>query len=415
MFFAGLHERTTMPEAWAEYLGIPTGAKRPTTDDSVALTEAVKTLAREYNVEERPVAFKNSESQSWEGTGRAIALVNPAWEDDPDENAVWDVPTSAYTSAGPNDIYGPLTAVLSRLEATDVFGQIRLYRHGGEMQIDLFIPTTTVETEEGTELTLGLSTGHDYFRGTTHYAEIISFNHEINSVMRGLTDRRKRKHTGESDSDVAEWWGDTIGMMDEVSDTLFGVIANAREYEIDIADIPVDGTEFFDHLGLPRGRGDGDYLAGAAAENARLTPSNPRSGYELYKAGVRAIEDEFDGKTGAAAFNSHLQAVNRLLFEPPGAEDAVLAEVQREYEGVGSLDDGENTAVETIRERRDTIQEGVEFFESHRERLRTMLSELDADDSETDEADRDGDGEGGDDGQTSDSDTTADAETTAEA
>jgi hypothetical protein len=380
---AGSTDFESMPEAWKDRIGfdpVPSSGAETLPSDVGTLEGVVSVFDTIYSVEERSVAFQNEESNQWQSTNRGIALVNPRREamEDPDYSPVWHIPTSRYTPATPAGLYDPLVEAIG--DDVSVFGQARCYRAGGEIHFDVFLGNHRYEVGD-TEFVFGLTTGHDYFGGKAHKASVIALDCDTGSVLRDLTDPRKRKHTGESATTVSEWWASVIGNMSDVAGALRETVAEAQAYEIDISALPIDAQGFFAKLGLPEGRGSGGYLAAAAGDRSGLD-SGPQSAYRLYKAGVEGLEAEFDDKTGGDAFMKHLQNINRLLFAPPIAEASVVRGCVDDVPGRESI---EGSEAAELADRADTVSEGVEYFETKRDKLRAMLSGLDDPNDESDE------------------------------
>ena len=137
--FAGVDGRTDteLPE-WYRH--------RHGSEHRVSFAEAIRDLPQAV---ETAVAYENPYTDEWVETERFNALVEPSrarsqvtgGEAEPD--CLFHIPTDSYAIINPVDVYGPLEAVL-REETIDgtplgdvMFGEIRRYRGGGEVHMDI--------------------------------------------------------------------------------------------------------------------------------------------------------------------------------------------------------------------------------------------------------------------------------------
>lgn len=372
-----------------------------------SLYALVGDLKTEYGIEDRPVLYGSATDTGAKPAERFKALVNPAWEDvEPEdipgdrEDAVWNIPSADYATVAHHEPLSLLReAVSERYDNDDVFGVTRLRREGAEMNTDVFIRQTEMDgIEGGDDLYLGISTGHDYTSTTKLYVDVIGLlvpESGSARVLRYLVDPRKRKHTGDAEDDVVEWYGDALERLDEVADRLYRVIGDAMNYHLDLSEYPRTMSQFYGHLGLPDTRHD---LATPAAENARtLSLGTELTAWHAYKGGMKAIEDKYESRD-TVAYKSHVTTVNTLLFNPSLAEKRVLSSVEkslveaRETDedteatditewGEGEMDD----PLETVRMRAKSISDGVADFKSTRERVRALLNDEGTTESETEE------------------------------
>jgi len=136
--FAGLDGRTDteLPEWYAEQHATP---------DPVSFSRAIRELP---HATETPVAYRNPYTEEWVETERFNALVEPSRlqaeaNGGTEAESLFHIPTDSYAIINPVDIYGPLEEVL-REETIDrtplgdvMFGEIRRYRGGGEVHMDI--------------------------------------------------------------------------------------------------------------------------------------------------------------------------------------------------------------------------------------------------------------------------------------
>lgn len=356
-------------------------------DDRVTFTELLNHLQSAYGIEWADLSYWD------EGSPHKInhyrALVNPNWVGkEPDaipgdrEDAVWHIPTKKYTRAQPYDLWMPLADAISELGmAKNIYGTCRLRREGGEMHMDVFVEPMLVSVDD--EITLGISTGHDYYGNTRLYVNTIAYHDTgdgVGQIMRYLTEPKRRKHTGEASDDVVAWYSHSLKRLDAISDTLYDIVTVSMHHEVPLKDYPCTLEGFYDHLGLPN-RGEAA-LAEPAGQRAVETAVGPYTSWHLYKAGMWAIEHQYDSRD-TSSFKKHVQTVNELLFNPSQAETRVLKSIEEDIETdaeqseVWDFVDSDDTSstLDTIRTRATSISEGVTEFESTRERLQTMLKD----------------------------------------
>jgi len=352
-------------------------------------------LTSEFAIEERPAMYGSTSDGGILPVNDYKVLVNPAWEgrDTADipgdrEDAVWNIPTSGYATVAHDEPLRSLrTAVIDRY-GDDVFGATRLRREGAEAHTDLFLTESVLSGIEGEDLYLGISTGHDYTSTTKLYVDVIALlvSDGTARIMRYVTDPRKRKHTGDAEQDVVQWYGDALDRLDTVSDKLYRVIGDAMSYEIDMSEYPCSSGGFYRHLGLPDGRGS--VLATPASDRLNtITPvDETATAWHFYKAGMTTIESEYESRD-TTAFENHVTSLNTLLFNPSLAEKQVLSSLEasivesREVDGSVSADvtkwaeGAYDDPLETVRTKATRISEGVAEFESNRDRIRTLLND----------------------------------------
>jgi hypothetical protein len=347
----------------------------------------VRYLEEEFGIEERSLYYSNDTPDESFAEPSEVhhykALVNPKWDDrselvpDDKADAVWHVPTTEYTPAGPKDLWNPLCKALEEVGLQRIFGQARLRRYGGDMHIDIFFEDKKMETPDDSDIYLGLSTGHDYFGTSRLYMNVIAYQTtgDKGYVIRDLSDQRRRKHTGDADEEFVEWYKQSVERLSEMDSKLRSLIATSMEYEVPIKNMPGTIEDFYKHLGLPSSKND---LCGPAADRAVETALGPYTGYHLYKAGMWAI-DHFYPSADTKAFHNHVQTVNKLLYNPSRAEKEVWDSIE---DGIKSRDediidhvDDEEGLTDYMTARKENISEGEEFFESTRDMIDSILKD----------------------------------------
>ena len=196
--FAGLDGRTDakLPEWYADRHGVT---------DPLSFSEAVRDLPQAIDT---AVAYRNPYTDEWVETERFNAIVEPsrlqAAEGDAEEEALFHIPTDSYAIINPVDVYGPLEEVL-REETIDgtplgdvMFGEIRRYRGGGEVHMDIMFDGLEVQLPGRVDpITMGVTSGYDFFGEHAVYVEGFAQDGYCSNSMRSLTDKEVIKHVGD--------------------------------------------------------------------------------------------------------------------------------------------------------------------------------------------------------------------------
>jgi len=368
--FAGFDGRTdTDLPTWFEQLhDVP---------ETVPFTRAIRQLPRAM---ETTVAFKNPYTDEWVDTDRFNALVEPErlMTETDDEQALFHVPSDSYSIINPSDVYSPLADVLREIEvngtplAEVTFGEIRQYRGGGEVHMDIMFDGLSVTLPgERDPITMGVTTGYDFFGNNAVYVEGFARDTACANSIRALTDRQSIRHIGDIE-DFEAWWEDILGQLELVADDLYGFIRDAADVMIDIAAMPFDHTEFYILLGFP------EYLAEHAAEDARMNADDPfeLDMWTLHSGATYALTHYFRGKEGSA-LERYTRLANDILFNPEATIDRVeqayeqRVETESEADGQRSLEGANGLAqIERVSE---AVQERADQFEDREAQLRARF------------------------------------------
>lgn len=358
------------------------GARMDKNAEFPSFNEAVRDLP---TAQKTKVAYQDDESGEWTKDARHVALVNPAWlgdglADAPQNTAVWHIPTGSYSVVNPMDGYGPFCAVMRAHNADDendelgdVFGQFRLYRNGGEVHGDIVFDGLRVADPRGTDqpYALGVTTGYDFFGGHALYAEVIAYDTRNGAVMRGLSDTKSRRHVGSAGTTVASWWESVLDAMETASETLFEVIADARDYVVDFSEYPFGVAEYYELLGFP------EYLSEQAADRVGQSVSRADA-FTLYHAMTETLAEDYDGKDGASTMTKYVNAANDILYTPPKAERKAIDAKVSDLKGQATLSPEDEDAAEALAKKRETAGESIEKFGATRARLKNLLAEAEA-------------------------------------
>jgi hypothetical protein len=329
------------------------------------------------------IAYENPYTGEWVETDRFSAIVEPsrlaAQARGEQVDPLFHVPSNSYTIINPVDVYGPLEELLREVEIDGrllgdvVFGQIRQYRGGGEVHMDVLFDGLDVELPGRDEpITMGISSGYDYFGGHAVYVEGFAQDTYCANSMRSLTDRETIKHVGDV-GDFYGWWEAILEQLGFVADDLLGFIEDALDITVDFTSVPFDLEEFYRLLGFP------DYLATRAASDAHAEADDPFDidVWTLHSGATHALTHFFTGKEGVA-LDGYVRTANDVLFNP----EAAIGVVERAYEQQASAEtsaDGQTglesqVALAQIERVGQDIRERAEQFEERETTLRERFT-----------------------------------------
>jgi hypothetical protein len=375
--FAGIDGRTdaTLP-TWYEREHEP--------ETVVSLAEAIRSLPRAVDTQ---VAFRNPYTDDWVETERFNALVEPnrlvEQAGDAETDPLFHIPTSNYSIINPLDVYGPLESVIDEHDIDGrplgevVFGEVRQYRGGGEVHIDLMFDGLEVSLPGRDEpITMGVTTGYDFFGGHAVYVEGFAQDTYCSNSIRSLTDRQVVKHVGEV-GDFEGWWENVLGQLELVTDDLHQFIVDASEIDLSFRDAPFGVDEFYELLGFP------EYLAEHAARDARAESSDPFEidMWTLHSGATHALTHFFRGREGSS-LDGYVRSANDILFNP----ETTLDRVERSYERQAEAEtDGDQTGLESqlalaqLERVSEDVREKAATFEAREEQLRERFAAVSGD------------------------------------
>ncbi|ELZ88353.1 hypothetical protein [Haloferax sulfurifontis] len=345
--FAGLDGRTDteLPEWYAEQHGRP---------DPISYSAAIRNLPQAIDT---AVAYRNPYTDEWVETDRFNALVEPSRLQaeaggNNETESLFHIPTDSYAIINPVDVYGPLEEVL-REETIDgtplgevMFGEIRRYRGGGEVHMDIMFDGLEVRLPGRSDpVTMGVTSGYDFFGEHAVYVEGFAQDGYCSNTMRSLTDKEVIKHVGDV-RNFRTWW----------------------------EELPFTVTEFYTLLGFP------DYLAERAAGDAEANAASPFEVdmWTLHSGATYALTHFFQGKE-RASLDQYVRIANDILFNPEGTIERVEQAYEQKLEADG--DDGAQASLEgeralaSIERVSDDLQEKVEQFEEREDALRERFQE----------------------------------------
>jgi hypothetical protein len=357
--------------------------RKKTVDEPKSFAEAIRDLPQAV---ETTVAYRNPYSDGWVETDRFNALVEPtrardhATDDEPDVDPLFHVPTDSYAIINPVDVYRPLEEVL-RKETIDgtplgevIFGEIRRYRGGGEVHMDIMFDGLEVRLPGRSDpITMGVTSGYDFFGEHAVYVEGFAQDGYCSNSMRSLTDKEDIKHVGDV-RNFRTWWEEILAQVELVADDLFGFIRDAQEIDLDFSELPFTVTEFYSLLGFP------DYLAERAASDAEANAASPVEidMWTLHSGATYALTHFFQGKEGAS-LDGYVRTANDILFNPEGTIERVERAYEEQLEADG--DDGSQAslagerALASIERVNDDLQEKVDQFGEREDALRERFQD----------------------------------------
>lgn len=380
--------------------------------------EAIRALPRATDTE---VAYRNPLTGEWVETNRFTALVDPerieeqsrkagvSDEADGDVSAgddpLFHVPSHNYTIINPSQVYSPLETVLRDEEYDDgtgnsvslgdiVFGEIRQYRRGGEVHMDLMfngmdvdLPERARDADSGghaagstAPLTMGLTTGYDFFGGQAVYVEGFAQDGYCSNSIRSLTDKQVVRHFGEV-NDFTEWWEAILEEVQLLSNDLYDLIIDAQEITVDFREVPFGVTDLYELLDLP------DYLAARAADDARANAADPfeMDLWTLYSGGTYALSHFYRGREGNT-LDAHSRTINDLLMNPAVSvsriKDAYITREANRDDEQDSLDaEGLKAATADIEKLETSVQQKADEYNERQEQIRQRLTQINGDDA----------------------------------
>jgi len=297
----------------------------------VSFSKAVRDLPQAVDTK---VAYRNPYTDEWVETDRFNAIVEPSrLQAEADGNAetesLFHIPTDSYAIINPVDVYSPLEEVL-REETIDgtplgevMFGEIRRYRGGGEVHMDIMFDGLEVRLPGRSDpITMGVTSGYDFFGEHAVYVEGFAQDGYCSNSMRSLTDKEVIKHVGDVRS-FRTWWEELLAQVELVADDLFEFIREAQDIDLDFSELPFTVKRFYSLLGFP------DYLAERAAGDAEANAASPFEVdmWTLHSGATYALTHFFQGKEGAS-LDQYVRVANDILFNPEGT----IERVERAYE-----------------------------------------------------------------------------------
>lgn len=321
--------------------------------EPVSFAEAVRSLPKAM---ETTVGYENPITNEWMETERFNAIVEPSRLHSQavgeDVEPLFHVPSNSYSIINPCDVYGPLEDVLRETDYEEtplgelVFGEIRQYRGGGEVHMDVLFDGLSVELcDDRNPITIGFSSGYDFFGGHAVYVEGFAQDSYCSNSIRQLTERESVKHIGDI-RNFTHWWRDLLDQLE--------LVAN------DLLDFP-------------------DYLAQHARDDARAEAADPFEidMWTLHSGATHALTHFYTGREGAA-LDGYVRTANDILFNPERTLSLVRDHYEQQAEansegGQGDLES--QVALAQIDQVSQDIQSKAAEFEQRQEMLRNRFEQ----------------------------------------
>jgi hypothetical protein len=314
-------------------------------------------------------------------------------DDDTDQldDPLWHVPTKTYSIVNPLNAYEPLEgAIRDEGYGDDVFGEIRTYKAGGEVHMDVLFDAFQIDytnDDSGRDpIVLGVRTGYDFFGSQALYFEGFAQDTRCSNSIRSITEKKTIRHVGEVD--LEDEVTDVLEEMQLMTHRLAELIELAEDIELDV--IEMQFSEPFDHNDNIQGfyelAGFPTYMARHARQRADNTYLPDMTA--MWDGATYALTHHYSGGENTTTAQDYIDAANDMVMNP----SQVIGEVNREHtrrlnaqsESQQVDLEGENAHAE-IEEFSQSVKEKADEFESRNEELRNTLVAEVATDGGTDE------------------------------
>jgi hypothetical protein len=303
--------------------------------------------------------------------------------DDGNEDALWHVPTKTYSIVNPLTAYEPLEeAIRDENYGDDVFGEIRQYKEGGEVHMDILFDAFQIDytdDDSGRDpIVLGIRSGYDFFGDTALYFEGFAQDTRCDNSIRSITEKKTIRHVG--DVDLEEEVHDVLEDMELMTNRLAELIELAEDIEVDM--LEMDFAEPFDHTDSIQGfyelSGFPTYLAREAASHARQRADNQfmPDMTALWDGATYSLSHAYSGGENTSTAQEYIETANDMVMNPSQTIGEVHHEHTRRLEA--AAESGEDalessSAHAEIEEFTETVKDKADEFESRNEELRTTL------------------------------------------
>jgi len=378
---ASARQTTSVPGWFRNHYDTTRGASA----EFPSFDQMIRDFGGEHGAEKRAAYYYDEERGEYLKAADQAVLVNPAWigdglADAPQNTAAWTTVGDTYEPVEARDAYEPLVAVANERGYEQAFGGLTAYRNGGQVAVESLFDGLRVTDPQGeTEFVIGFESGFDHFRRSSVWASLMAYDAESGAALRGLSERFTAPHRGNADEKLREWFETMFERAERLGETIYEVVAEARSYTVPMKDVPLTVAEWYEAQGFPASYGR------EAAE--RLPDMRTPTAFELYLAMARTVTTEYEGKRGGGALKRHASRANDILYSPPSAERNALTTAREELDENGQQSLAGDDAAAELTARIETLDEGVAAFTNMRERIRSMLAEMDdeGDDGEDDD------------------------------
>jgi len=306
------------------------------------------------------------------------------------EDALWHVPTKTYSIVNPLTAYEPLEEAIRDEDYGDnVFGEIRQYKGGGEVHMDVLFDAFQIdynEDEDGSNpIVLGVRTGYDFFGSQALYFEGFAQDTQCNNSIRSVTEKKTIRHVGEVD--LEEEVEEVLEEMELMTNRLAELIELAQDIEVDM--IEMDFAEPFDHNDNIRAfyelAGFPSYMAREAASHARQRADNSflPDMTAMWDGATYALTHHYSGGENTTTAEEYIDTANDMVMNP----SQIIGQVNRQHtmrmDAMAEASDEDldtQSARAEIEDFSETVKEKADKFESKNEELRgTLIAEASGD------------------------------------
>jgi len=341
-------------------------------------------------------AFETATGEVFIRTERFQSVISPDkvrdyakgdFTDDSDEfrDALWHVPTKDYSIVNPTTAYEPLEEAIRDEDLGDsVFGEIRSYKSGGEVHMDILFDAYTIDYNDDDDgrdpIVLGIRTGYDFFGGTALYFEGFAQDTRCSNSIRSVTEEKTIRHVGEVD--LEDEVADVLEELGLMTDRLAELIELAEDIEVELLDM--DFAAPFDHDDNLRAMyelsGFPSYLAREAANHARSRAENQfmPDMTDVWDGATYALTHHYRGGENTNRAQELIDSANDFIYNPSQAIGQVQQEHQRRLasqseESGEQVDLKGESAHASIEEFTQSVKDKRDEFESRNEELRQTL------------------------------------------
>jgi len=318
-------------------------------------------------------------------------------DDDSFQDPLWHNPTENYSIINPGPAYEHLEEAIRDEDLGDeVFGEIREYRDGGQVHMDILFDAYQIDYQDDDQgrdpIVLGIRTGYDFFGDTTLYFEGFGQDTRCSNSIRAVTEKEVIRHTGDGlDERIEEAVDSVMEGLGLMTDRLAELIEMAEDIELELLDLnlaePMTHDDhlqaFYELAGFPT------YMARGAASHARTRAENQfmPDMTDVWDGATYALTHEFRGGEDTSRARELVQTAGDMVQNP----SQVISQVEREHRTRMATSEGSEqqtleseSAHAAIEQFSESVQQKAEKFESTQDELRqTLVAEAgDGDDAE---------------------------------
>lgn len=365
-----------VPEDVADHLSV---------DD---LNEATPDGTRVFTSPDNTVWVQTDRFQSVISPDKIQQYVNDEYTDEDGDwvDALWHVPTKDYSIVNPLTAYQPLEEAVRDEDLGDsMFGEIREYKGGGEVHMDILFDAYQIDYNAdsgGDPIVLGVRSGYDFFGGTALYYEGYAQDTRCSNSIRSVTDEKSIRHVG--DVDLEDEVSEILEELGVMTNRLAELIELAEDIEVPLLDLDLADTfdahddnmrAFYELAGFP------SYLATEAANHATTRAENRFSPdmTAVWDGATYALTHHYRGGENTSRAQELIDTANDFIYNP----SASIGRIRRQHERrvASGSDNSEQVDLEgesasaKITEFEESVQDKANEFESRNEELRNTLVE----------------------------------------